>query len=316
MYAHYFGFFILWTQFIFLLFDFRFFTRHFKKVWLYLGLLTVGYAPNVNVLIHRFADSSGGTWVKPPEGIESLYNMLWTYSNAPVVAVSVLAMFGGALIHYFAQRNAPRPSIFSRLVLFWFGFIVCFMFAVSFQVPIFMDRYTMPAAVAFPLLIGISADFLVQKSWARFLIPTVLCGMFVFTVKPNSNNGRDIQAIVQKVKSLQTNGSMVYICPDWFDLNFVYYYNRGYFEDVNEVHIKDNLRAHLRADHVFPIHHAEQIAKQSLTKVNRIIYLDTGADFTYPNNGIRAYLATHFELKEEIRFDELFQVLVYEKSKR
>jgi mannosyltransferase len=240
--------------------------------------------------------------------------MLWTFSNKPLVTVVVLAVLGICLVQYFLHRPSHKTLLYSGFVVFWFWSIVLFMFGISYWVPIFMDRYVMPGAVAFPLLIGICADALVKKSWYRFMVPFMVCGLFMATVKPNSGNGRDIEAIVSKVKSLQTNRSMVFFCPDWFDLNFAYYYNRAYFMDYNEVHIKDNIRKHLHGDHVFPISHAVQISQQPLADVERIIYLDTGADFTYPNNGIRPYLAAHFKLHEQMLFDELFEVLVYEKK--
>lgn len=311
MYSHYFGFFILWTQFLFLLFHASFFVKRWKTIVLYGGLFGIGYAPQIKVVFYRFIDSSGGTWVQPPEGIESLYNMLWTFSNAPLVTVVVLAMFGAAMLRYFFPFKATKTNPFSSFITFWFWSIVLFMFGISFWIPIFMDRYVMPAAVAFPLLIGICADSLVKKSWYKYLIPGAICLLFAVTVKPNSSNGRDIKAIIAKIKSMQTHYTWVFFCPDWFDLNFVYYYNLDYFMDENEIQIKENIRKHLHKEHVFPISHAIQLAQQPLMPGDKILYLDTGADFTYPENQIRAYLDDHFEQRQAIRFDELFQLFEY-----
>jgi mannosyltransferase len=311
MYSHYFGFFILWTQFLFLLFDASFFVRRWKTILLYVGLFGIGYAPQIKVVLYRFIDSSGGTWVQAPEGIESLYNMLWTFSNAPLVTVVVLALFGAAMMRYIFHFKTAKTNPFSPFVTFWFWSIVLFMFGVSFWIPIFMDRYVMPAAVAFPLLIGICADSLVKKSWYRFAIPLAICLLFIATVKPNSSNGRDIKAIISKIKTMQTDRTWVFFCPDWFDLNFVYYYNPVYFMDANEVQIKENIRKNLHRDRVFPISHAIQMAQQPLMPGDKILYLDTGADFTYPENQIRMYLDDHFEQRQAILFDELFQLFEY-----
>jgi hypothetical protein len=53
------------------------------------------------------------------------------------------------------------------------------------------------------------------------------------------------------------------------------------------------------------------MAQQPLMPGEKILYLDTGADFTYPENQIRMYLDDHFEQRQAILFDELFQLFEY-----
>src|SRR6202008_822290 len=89
IYAHYFGFFVLIIQGVHLLFFHR---KQFLKTSLNYLLVLVLYLPCIFNMAMRFGASVKGTWVEPPSGIDSLYNMLWSFSNVPVITVSCIAV--------------------------------------------------------------------------------------------------------------------------------------------------------------------------------------------------------------------------------
>lgn len=311
IYAHYFGFFVIATQYIFALFHLSFFKRNWKRLLLSIGIMILLYAPNIPTVIHRFIASYGETWVKPPQGIESIYNMLWAFSNAPIVAVVVIVLFFASFIKWVYQYKKQETNIRYAFIAFWFGFIFFTMFGLSYWVPMFLDRYLMPASVSFPLLVGICADYLIKKSRYNFVIPFITCFLFIITVKPDSYNKRDVKSLVAKIKSLKTQNTVVYFCPDWFELNFVYYYQPDWFKET----AKNNqriLNEYLHADNIYPINHYQQIDTSSIAGAEKIIYIDAAADYVFPNNRIKQFMDLNFRVIEHIHIHDIFNVYVYE----
>ncbi len=311
MYAHYFGFFVLLAQLVFLGIQRPILLRVWKKVLIGFGITCLLYVPNIPVLIHRFMESSGGTWVQPPAGLESIYNMLWVFSNAPVVAVCVLVLFVFSSVKYLLYVKKARRNPFFELVVFWFVFVFLLMFGISYTLPMFIDRYVMPAAMAFPLVLGIAVEYAVKPTRYRYLIPGVLVLLFVATVEPNITNKREVKATVAKLRELKTDDVLVFICPDVFDLNFVYYWNRSYFRAYAS---KDKMYQLLKSENFYPIHSATQIDPLQLKNFDKIVYLDAAADFQYPQNGVRTRLDESYRLKDTHHFYEIFKLYEYERK--
>lgn len=309
IYSHYFGFFVLMVQIIFLSFNLQIIFKLWKKLLFCFSITTLLYLPNILVFFNRFIESSGGTWVQPPSGLESVYNMLWKFSNAPVVTVCIISLFVFSIVKYMTHFKKEQINIYFSFVVLWFVFIFCFMFVVSFWIPMFLDRYLMTAAIAFPLVVGISADYLIKKPKYKFIIPIVIALLFVSTVKPGITNKRDVKETVTKVKEIKTSSSIVYFCPDNFDLNFVYYYNIQDFKECDE---KNKMHQFLYSENIFPISSYNQIDTNLIKYIDKIIYIDAAADFSYPENNIKNKLDLKYRLKNEYKFYEIFNVYEYE----
>ncbi len=312
IYSHYFGFFVLIIQLLFLMFNFPFLFKHWEKVFLSAGIIALLYSPNILVVFNRFIESSVGTWVHPPTGLESIYNMLWVFSNAPVVAVCIITILVFSLLKYIANYKKELKNIYCGFVIFWFGFIFFFMFVVSYWIPIFLDRYLMPAAIAYSLLIGICADYLITIPKYKYIIPFVVGLLFVVTVKPNITNKRNVKETVEKIKALKTSNTIIYFCPDWFELNFAYYYNIEYFKDYDDINIKNKIYQYLHSENIFPINSSNQIDTNLIKYADKIIYLDAAADFSYPNNNIKKELDLNCHLKNQYKFYEIYNLFEYE----
>ncbi|HNW89912.1 MAG TPA: hypothetical protein PKN48_09635 [Bacteroidales bacterium] len=52
-------------------------------------------------MLNRFSGTPVGTWLDQPNGIISIYDMLWTFSNKPVTTVFCLLILVAALVKYF-----------------------------------------------------------------------------------------------------------------------------------------------------------------------------------------------------------------------
>lgn len=309
IYSHYFGFFILITQFIFFVSNKTLISKYWKQLLISIALIGLLYLPNIYVILNRFIESSSnGTWVKTPNGIDSVYNMIRQYSNAPVVAVCIISILVASFVKTIINIKREKRNIYNRLVVFWFVFIFFFMFGISYLIPMFLDRYLMPATIAFSFMVGISSDYLVKKQKYKYIIPIVIIVLFVSTVKPNITNKRNVEETVAKIKDIKDSETLVLICPSNFILNFAYYYDIEVFKDYNVDNIYSNIKESMRNENVYGINNINEI---DFKKWNHIVFLDAAASFSYPNNSIKNNLDVNYELKNTYHFYEIFNVLEY-----
>lgn len=309
IYAHYFGFFILVTQVIFVVSNKTLFSKYWKH--LLFGLTAIGllYSPNIYVVLNRFLDStSNGTWVKPPNGLDSLYNMLRQFSNAPVVASLSIIVLVASVIKFIVHRKREVVSMNNRIVVFWFVFIFFFMFGISYLVPMFLDRYLMPAAIAFSIVLGISLDYLIKNPKYRYIIPSIIMLLFVSTVKPDITNKRDVRETVLKIKDVKDANTLVLVCPAHFVLDFAYYYDREIFKDHSPDKMHSNIHTSLNMENVYGINHINEV---DFTKWEQVIFLDAAASFSYPYNDIKNELDAYYDLTNTFHFYEIFNVFEY-----
>lgn len=309
IYAHYFGCFILFIQFLFFISNRAILLKNWKYLILSISIICLLFTPNLLVLINRFLDSSSnGTWLESPNGIESIYNMIWKFSNAPVVASIVIVLLVSAIVKYLIKRKAEQKNKGIMLVVFWFTFLFFFMFGISYIIPMFIDRYLMPVSIAFCLLLATSADYLVQKHKFRYIIPGFILLLFTLTVKINISNKRNVKETVAQIVQLKDRQTLVIICPHHFTLNFMYYYDQTVFKDFNTSNIYFNIDKALHRNHIFGINNIKEI---DINKWKKIVFLDAAASFTYPNNGIQQELEAKFEKVNSYHFYEIFNVTEY-----
>jgi mannosyltransferase len=309
IYAHYFGVFILGIQGVFLLGYPSIWKPHLKGFLLYLMALIVLYIPNLFVFIRRASAASDGTWLLPPEGVEKAYFMWCDFSNEPVVAVIFLVVCLWAAARYLRSRKTIRVHMATAFVIFWFWTLFWGMFLVSFWFPMFLDRYLMPAAIAFPLLIAIAIRSLGQKSTIGPWLIGVMAVLMAATFKPNLSNDRETQACVEQIKQLKSAQTMVYISPDWFDLNFLYYYDLEAFKQrCGGRQPKD----YLRSEKVFLVKSHLQLDTLHMLQMKTILYLDAETGFHYSKNQIKQTLDQLFILRNQFHFQERFTLNEYQ----
>ena len=126
----------------------------------------------------------------------------------------------------FFKKNWKAVAIYFLVaIVFWFVFVFFFMFSISYLIPMFLDRYLMPGAIALSLVIGMSIDYIIKIQKYRYIIPIIISLLFAVTVKPNITNKRNVEETVDKIKEIRDSNTLVLICPAHFILNFAYYYN-------------------------------------------------------------------------------------------
>lgn len=312
IYAHYFGFFVLFIQFLFVILNKKLRQENWKYALGLSAILFLLYLPNVFVVLNRFLNSSSnGTWIESPSGIADLYNMIRVFTNAPVLAGIVIIVLLIALVKYFIPLKKQKVrSIPVQLITSWFVFPFFFMFFISFWIPMFIDRYLMFVSIAFCFLIAIAADSLIENKKFNFIIPSIICLLFVVTSKPNVSNKRSVKEVVQKIKTLQDEKTLVLICPYDFLLNFAYYNDLEQFKQSNTKQPFYTLDTTLRKRNCVGVNHLGDV---DFNKWNRVIYLDAGANFSLPNNENLNTLHSNYTLKSTTFFPEIFHIYEFEK---
>ena len=312
IYCHYFGWFILLSEVLFIIVSPSLLKKYWRIFAVSLGFSLLFYLPNIFVLFDRFIDASGnGTWVKAPK-INGIYNMIRHFSNQPVVAVFSIILLGFAFGKLLLKKDYKSVTTPKKFIVFWFFFVFFFMFSISFVMPMFIKRYLTVAAIAYPILLAIVSCYILEKKTSNLIFPCILCCLFIATSNPNLSNKRNSKTAIQKVKELKINNSIVYFCPNWFDLNFAYHFDLNVFSKVGENGSKMKLKNALNQSSIFPIWNQNQINKDSLKKYSRVIYLDAAAEFSFPKNGIKWMLNHEMKKTGEFHFEDIYNVIVYE----
>jgi mannosyltransferase len=214
VYTHFFGWLAVGLEFllVFTLPELRHLRRNFA---LGMGITLLYFAPYLRLFLHRMGQSVGqGTWLEPPVA-EELYNMLWRWSNQPVLVVFFLALLiAGGLKDRFR-------SFGSRFAWLWALVPLGGMFLVSFVVPMFLDRYLVFAAPGFALAVAISADALLPKHRIGHLLASIpVLGMLI-TFTPWESNERQPVHLAEQVRAWCTEGCELMVVPAWYWLNYL-----------------------------------------------------------------------------------------------
>lgn len=316
IYAHYFGLFVWLLQGIILL---AFHFRNKKLLLRFMGIMlgsSLLYLPQVLSLYERFSDSAAkGTWLKAPVGLESLYNMVWSFSNAPVISVLCIALLLAALVKFLVlakQQKMQEPVLY---LCIWFIVPFLGMFLLSYKIPMFLDRYLIYITPAFYLLLALSLSFLLPGKKAFYTGAVFLTAGFLLSASLNPSKKRDVRETVDFITSRKDRTTLVLICPPEFMTTFAYYYKRDYFRQTETGSEYGRLIRLLEEDQVMFINAMSPGLLQKASQYKRIIYLDAAADFTFPGNHIKDDLFKNYTLKEEAFRPELFHIYVFETGK-
>ncbi len=185
-----------------------------KGAFIALGAALVSYLPYATIFMERFGSSVGkGTWLDAPAP-EELYNMIWRWSNAPVIATLLICAMAVALFRTrFKDQALLLGSIWTLLPLFG-------MFLVSYRVPMFLDRYLVYAAPGFCLLAATSMSLLVSGRWA-WAPSAAIVGSMAVTFTPWKDDGHHPSRIVAQVRTWCSDQCTLQVEPSWYWLNFL-----------------------------------------------------------------------------------------------
>lgn len=305
LYTHYFGFFVLVIQGLSVILIKELRQPFFLKFLLVGAGVFLLFLPNLMILFGRFSDSaSNGTWIEKPNGIESLYNMLWNFSNQPLTTVLCLLILVSALIKLLIRKDFKNIQTEKKIMAIWFLFPFFFMFGISYWIPMFLDRYLIFVSFGYYLLTAISLDYLIRHQKAYYITAFVLTALFGATFKPNLDNKRHAKEAIAKAKELKDQNTSLIICGRDFVLNFAYYYDLSLFKDVDQEKVYDKMIIRLNKQDIFPVY----TMPTEVPLKNKVLYFDAAADFSNPGNNILNTLNKKYELVQTHHFETVFNI--------
>lgn len=312
MYSHYFGFFVVLIQFLSVIIIAEMRKKLLLKIILMCGGVLIIFFPNLYILINRFSDSAAnGTWIEKPNGIDSLYNMLWIFSNQPLNTVLCIVVLTAGLLTALLKKRFKPEHLFSKVVLLWFLFPFLFLFAISYKVPVFIDRYVAFCSFGYYLLIAILLfSFFPDKKKLGYAFSGILVVIFAVTFKPNLTNKRDVKSLVSYVREIKKEDKTLLISSHDFLLNFCYYYDRELFRNYDNHNIYERMTRKFNREEIYPLYAFDA----SVPLKDKVIFLDAAADYVNPDNRIYSSIeAQGYHLVKKTHFKAIYNVYEFEK---
>ncbi len=260
------------------------------------AITMLAQAPYGAILLERLTTSVGqGTWLASPPP-EELYNMLWRWSNAPVLVVLFLA---AALV------AGLRPT--GRGPLWWTGLLwgvvpLVGLFLVSLAVPVFLDRYLLFAAPGWCLLVAQG----LLCSWPSRRMGLLLAGVGVggmaFTFDPARSPIGEPQQVVAVARAMGRDRAPVLVMPSWYAYAYAWHVDpalfghRGSWPDALAAHgivvVDDPLRP-----------------PDAALKADTLLLVDAGSALVDPGRALERALAQRLGAPDVVEADRGVRVL-------
>lgn len=304
IYSHYFGFFVVFAEFLTAIYYFRQ-KQAAKKIAVAIAVTVISFLPMWVILIKQFFISKQQTWVKPPETSFYWREIVMFMNNKPVIWAS-LALIGIGIIVWLAGKQRKFfPHQVVALFIVWFV-PYTLMFFVSAKVPMFENRYVMYNSIGLYLFVGTSiALFLLEQ---KFILSIAVAIVLIFMgihmqTRREFIAYRETKKAVDFVKEHRTNDVLTIVYPHWNDYEFAYYFDQTIFKDIR------NFEPHLRDSLVYQVWSLDD-AKNYIAKFpnKRIAYFRGGRGF----EDINRYLDSTYVRKDSIFFPDCYYIYLYD----
>ena len=272
IYCHYFGFFIIIIQILSIISIQEILKKSFKQFLLFYIVLMVLYIPNIPTLWHQFfTSSSNGTWLGPPTGLVSLYDMLWRFSNAPVTTVLSILMLFFAILLFIYKNDYLLISPKYKILLLWFLFPFLFMFGISFWIPMFLDRYLVFVSIAYYLLLGLTISFLQNQFKYGYFFSILLLISFLLTCTPHIQKHRNLTICLKDIQKLKNDQTILAVWPKDFIFTFLYQYDRALFQKYISNNFTDSLQSEMIHKNIYVI---DDLSEAHLDSTKNLLILN------------------------------------------
>lgn len=228
VYTHFFGWLMIGIQLLMVLLLKEW--RPSIRSYLYAtGITILSYVPYFFIFFRRFNTSvEKGTWLTEPDP-EEIYNMLWDWSNAPVLVITFLLL----IIISLSIRKTGMLAI--RVGLIW-SFVPLFaMFLASYSAPMFLDRYLVYASPGWYLLLTAASIELVPTGRWMLWPPVGIVLLMAFTYKPLSRDWPRPRRVHQHIEKIRQPDPIILIHPSWYAPTYVWQFDRPLFTSPEEL---------------------------------------------------------------------------------
>ena len=231
IYGHYFGWFVIFSQFLFISFNFTH-KKFLKKAIIAIVITFLAYIPMFAILWKQFFISKEGTWVTPPQTSEYIQQIRWFMNSDKGLNVLMIILAIGIVISLIKkpEKELHKDAL---LLLLWWIVPYSLMFFISYKIPMFTNRYILFNSIGFYLFAAFTVNLLFQK--IRFAGPAASLILIVFMYLKMFTGDfapRHIKESANNIRLKMDNKTSIVIFPYWADLGFVYYYDRSIFKNI------------------------------------------------------------------------------------
>ncbi len=298
IYSHYFGWFVVFVQFAAGLMYFK--EIKILKIIFFSTLITsILYIPLAAVFVKQLLSSSAGTWLQPPASSEYLNQIYWFLNSKSNFKIISIVLFLG--IVYYILKHKPHSIKKDYIIMFLWWFVpYTIMFLVSFEIPMFLNRYILFNTIGLYLFIAIVVSY-TYKGVLLYISSVLIVLFFYLNLQINSKEFyyREVKNLVSKVNDSKTDNSIILIYPYWADLGFMYYYNRDIFKDFKNY---DSLLYKNEILHVWNFESAKEYIDSFSNK--DVLYIQDGQ---LGDNKIYNYLDSLYVRKDSAFYPQCFQ---------
>ena len=305
VYGHYFGWFVIFMQFIVGFFYFKN-KPAFKKILIAVFLTAIFYFPMFSILIKQFFISKESTWVVPPHGSEYI-EQLRSFLNSDLGLKFVFgSLIIGIIVAIITKQKKENLKDLIVLLIWW---IVPYslMFVVSSKIPMFNSRYILFNSIGLYLFIGVALSFFYQK--IKFLVPVVCIALIVIMytrIYTEDFAPRKVKKSIEFVRNNTDSNTSIIIYPHWADLGFMYYFDQEIFKSVGEY---ANLLKENNIYQAWGLQDTKEFLEKN--KSRQIILFENNTPEIDPGNSVFLYTDSILVKKDSAVFQGGFVVSIF-----
>jgi mannosyltransferase len=261
--------------------------------------------PWISVLMTRSKTvNTSGTWV-PDAQLSELYGNINKFMNDKWVFAAVI---GGMFLSFilsrfdFGLKRIRSKQFLVPLLLFSTPYLSIFILSYFTPYDLFLDRYLYFLSIPLFLLIIHYFDYFKGKGKGYSLLLVILA-VFVlkFNFYPDNNRESDNMAEY----ALSSGEKTFVIAPAYYDLTFVYHYDKELFRNTTDYPDWTN-KGIFRFDENF------DLSVFSETH-NSFLLIDADQQFTVKDNNPENYFSEKFEKVKEEKFKGNYRILTFSK---
>lgn len=299
MYSHYLGGVVVVVEVVVLaLFVFKL-TKQKIIYFVFSGIISLLlYFPALLLLFERVGDfSKNGTWVARPNVSELYGNIIRFFNGNYSILLIGIVIF---ILVFYNRKSLIKDklrSLFSGknvfvFLVFGLSYFGMYLFSILKQ-PIFIDRYILFTTPFLFVSFLIVVKYLMFEREAKIVLLLLVIPMVVFC-KYIPDTDRNPNEIANYVNELKLENSQVLICPPFYDLTFLYHFDKKSFVNYKDVNVTDNIHS---------IYSVDKALLNLLKRINEsVFFVDANSEFLFPDNSILKDLNSNFNLVEKKGF--------------
>ncbi len=300
IHTHYSSFFVPLFQVLWVFFSRR--EKRFLALLRFGGLMALSLGPAAIVFIYR-AYSYQTSGHAPSFSAESVYNLLWAFSNMPIPTVMALSVWSLSIIllvsrwSFLSALRAEKVPTMAKLPLIGFLVFVGLIVGIGWNQPLWQARYFVPLAIMYFWAIG--AAIVLWRAAIRFIFFGGLVVAWIVTFHPAPTPPDGSLSTVARAISQKPPHQLLILSPAYMLPVLAYPLREKLFGDKPlpplepdpALRLSHELRYHLR------LHGASRYANLSpceLLAQDTLLWLDMHLCFGDPDNILEELLLEDF----------------------